>query len=273
MKVDSSAPIGVFDSGVGGLTVMRELLEVLPHEKIIYIGDTAHLPYGDKSSPEVCQYVRQIIDYFLTRQIKMLVVACNSSVAAADSLLQEVARFLPVISVVDPMVEYVATRYGGQEVGLIGTQLTVSSGIYQQKLAKMPNAIILKSLATPRLVPLIEGLTDDRESLQLVLQNYLQDPLFKGIKALILGCTHYSLIKDIVQKFVPDNVAVLDAAQITAETVAHRLAILNLLNLQDDSPTPEFLLSKITPRFCKVVQEFLGIGGSTVKVCPHKFEL
>lgn len=261
MKVAADAPIGVFDSGVGGLTVMRELLKKLPHEQIVYIGDTAHLPYGDKDSVAVCQYVRKIVAYFLSKNIKMLVVACNSATAAADKLLhKEIACYLPVINVIDPMIDYITTNYADQKLGLIGTKLTVSSEIYQQKLAKAPRGIILKALATPLLVPLIEEMTENKENLRSVLQNYLKNPVFKGIKALILGCTHYSLIKDLIKNCYPNSVAILDAAQITAEAAAKKLAVLNLLNSTADYPEHEFCLSKVSPHFDKIAAEFLGVS-------------
>src|SRR5688572_21990204 len=156
MNNHSTAPIGIFDSGIGGLTVAKAIKQLLPSENIVYFGDTAHLPYGDKSEAAIQAYSIKIADVLLKKGCKVIVIACNSASSAADELLKEyVNKEVHIINVIDPMVELVTSQYPAKRVGLIGTKRTVQSGVYARKIADASKSINLQSLATPLLVPMI----------------------------------------------------------------------------------------------------------------------
>ncbi len=211
-------PIGIFDSGIGGLTVAHAIKQRLPHERLIYFGDTAHLPYGDKSEAAVQAYSVKIADVLLQKGCKAIVIACNSASSAAYELLKEyVGSRALVVNVIDPMINFIRTHYQSGLVGLIGTRRTIESGVYQQKISELNHAIELRAMATPLLVPMIEeGFVENRISDEII-EAYLSDPDLSGIRAVILGCTHYPLIRNQVQAFYGQDVDVLDSSDITAE--------------------------------------------------------
>ena len=207
----ASDPIGIFDSGIGGLTVAKAVRNVLPDESIIYFGDTAHLPYGDKSTAAIQAYSIKICDIFLQRNCKVILIACNSASAAATDLVKEyVGKRAKVFNVIEPVVNYIRETYKQTTLGLIGTKQTVGSKVYETKIKDLENELILRSLATPLLVPMIEeGFLHGTIS-QDIINEYLKKPSLQKICALILGCTHYPLIKDQVGKFYNGKVAVID---------------------------------------------------------------
>src|SRR5688572_6317701 len=170
MALLSSQPIGVFDSGIGGLTVARAIRDLLPNENMIYFGDTAHLPYGDKSEAAIQAYSIKIADVLVNKGCKVLVIACNSASSAAYELLKEyVRKDIHIINVIDPMVELVLSRFGGKSVGLIGTKRTVQSGVYIRKIEEAQKNTSVHSLATPLLVPMIEeGFFNNRISDEII---------------------------------------------------------------------------------------------------------
>ena len=222
-------PIGIFDSGIGGLTVAQAITNVLPHEKLIYFGDTAHLPYGDKSTAAIQAYAVKICDLLLKQQCKVILIACNSASAAAYELVKEyVGSKAKVLNVIDPIVAYIGKTYPQQTIGLIGTKQTVNSNVYRKKVDELGLGIELKSHATPLLAAMIEeGFFNDNIS-ENVIHTYLSDPDLLGIEALILGCTHYPLIKKQIENYYKGAVDVLDASQIVAEHVKHYLQVNNL---------------------------------------------
>src|SRR6187399_1834733 len=204
MDVRSEKPIGIFDSGIGGLTVADAIRKLLPQESMVYFGDTAHLPYGDKSEAAIQAYSIKIADVLLKKGCKVIVIACNSASSAAYDLLKEyVPKDIEVISVIDPMANLVLANFENKRVGLIGTKRTIQSGIYTQKIEAGKKNIKLSSLATPLLVPMIEeGFVNNKIS-HNILETYLSDPSLQSIDALILGCTHYPLIKNEISQFYP----------------------------------------------------------------------
>lgn len=258
--MSANQAIGIFDSGIGGLTVAHAVAESLPHENIIYIGDTAHLPYGDKSATIIRHYVRAIADQLLARQCKLLLVACNSAtVAAYDDLAAYLDGRVVLLGVVDPVVDYLVQHHAQQKIGLIGTRQTVSSGVFTQKLtAKIPGMRI-GALATPLLVPVIEeGFYDHHDVVDAVIKAYLSDPILADIETLVLGCTHYPVIKARLRAYYQDQVELIDAALITAQAVMTRLAQLQLLNPQTTTGQREFYVSDLTPAFRQQAQGFFG---------------
>jgi glutamate racemase len=216
-------PIGVFDSGVGGLTVAAELRKLLPAENIFYIGDTARVPYGGKSAGTVERYSMEIAGLLLAEQAKMIVVACNTASALAVPRLQETLK-VPVVGVIEPGAQaaVAATRSG--KVGVIGTRATIYSGAYERAIHALDDGIEVVSEACPMLVPLIEeGWLDDAVTDQVV-RRYLEKITRSGIDTLVLGCTHYPLLKDAIRKFVGDEIQLVDSAQNCALAVEKLLA-------------------------------------------------
>lgn len=248
-------PIGIFDSGVGGLTVAHAIKQILPGENLIYFGDTAHLPYGDKSAESIMQYSRKITEFLLGYNAKVVLVACNSASASAfDTLKKEFAGRTILIDVIDPVVNYLGTR-SFDKIGVIGTKRTISSGTYEKKLnLKAPNTTVI-SMATPLLVPMIEeGFIFDDIS-NAIIRTYLSDQSLTGIQALILGCTHYPIIKNQISKIFNFSVEVVDSAKIVAATLRESLEKNNLLNISGNT-VDQFFISDYTPYFEKIARMF-----------------
>jgi glutamate racemase len=242
-------PIGIFDSGIGGLTVAHAIKKLLPMENMIYFGDTAHLPYGDKSEAAIQAYSIKIADILLQKGCKVIVIACNSASSAAYELLKEyVNRNTHIINVIDPMVDFVASRYAGKNIGLIGTKRTVQSNVYSRKIQELNKGITLHSLATPLLAPMIEeGFFNNQISHEIIAQ-YLGDAELNNIDALILACTHYPLIKKEIGQFYSDNMPILDSSEVVATALRDYLKQENLLS-EETNAVQHFLVSDYTESF------------------------
>lgn len=277
-------PIGIFDSGIGGLTVAHAVTRALPHESVVYFGDTAHLPYGDKSAAAIQAYSVKICDVLLQHRCKLILIACNSASAAAFDLAQEyVGSKAVVMNVIDPVVAYVGRHFAGQTVGLIGTRQTVSSRVYERKIKALRKKITLRSLATPLLAPMIEEGFFDNSISQSVIERYLSDAHLQGIQALILGCTHYPLIKSEMARFLGGSVQIIDSSEIVAAAVqqlfdSDNTPVIHLPGKQSPPPEPAggpaapgrivsfktpkpgrlFLVSDYTPSFEASTRLFFG---------------
>lgn len=247
--MDVTKPIGIFDSGIGGLTVAHAIRRVLPQENIIYFGDTAHLPYGDKSEAAIQAYSVKIADLLLKKGCKVIVIACNSASSAAYELLKEyVRKDAHILNVIDPMVDLVVSHYAGKSVGLIGTKRTVQSGIYAKKVEETNKNIILHSMATPLLAPMIEeGFFNNQISHEIIAQ-YLSEPELADIEALILACTHYPLIKKEINDFYNAKIPILDSSEVVARALHAHLKENSLLN-GNNAPFQHFYVSDYTPSF------------------------
>ena len=215
MKVDRDAPVGVFDSGVGGLTVAREIMRNLPSEKIVYFGDTARVPYGSKSKETVIRYSRQIIRFLQEQQVKAIVVACNTASAfALDTVRDEFD--IPIIGVIESGAKVAAARTRNKRVGIIGTVGTVGSGIHAQYLKKLDPEITVFGKACPLFVPLVEeGWLHDPVTVE-VASRYLKELQDKDVDTLILGCTHYPLIRSTIRQVMGEEVCLVNPAYETA---------------------------------------------------------
>ena len=248
-------PIGIFDSGVGGLTVAHAIKQILPGESLIYFGDTAHLPYGDKSAESIKYYSRKITEFLLANNSKVVLVACNSASASAfDALKKEFRDKTILIDVIDPVVDYMSSRTF-KKIGVIGTKRTISSGTYENKLKKKASAMNVISMATPLLVPMIEeGFIFDDIS-NAILRAYLSDSSLAGIEALILGCTHYPIIKNQISKIFNFNIEVVDSAKIVAVTLRESLEKNHLIN-DTGKVKDQFFVSDYTPYFEKIARMF-----------------
>lgn len=251
-------PIGIFDSGIGGLTVAHAIRQLLPYERLIYFGDTAHLPYGDKSEAAIQAYSIRIADFLLQQGCKVLVIACHSASSAAYDLLKEYVRTdARIINVIDPMVEWVSARYSHQRVGLIGTKRTVQSGIYKRKLLELNPTVSLHSLATPLLAPMIEeGFHHNKISHDLI-EEYLSRPDLADVAALILACTHYPLIKKEIAAFYQGRAAVLDSSELVARAVNGYLQEKQIAHAPEE-PVHRFYVSDYTEGFELATRLFFG---------------
>jgi glutamate racemase len=249
VSITPSSPIGIFDSGIGGLTVAYAIKNLLPHESMVYFGDTAHLPYGDKSEAAIQAYSVKIADVLLQKGCKVIVIACNSASSAAYELLKEYVRTVHIINVIEPMVSLVTEQCAGKPIGLIGTKRTVQSGVYTKKIAAANKGITLHSLATPLLVPMIEeGFFNNQISHEIIAQ-YLTDPTLDAIEALILACTHYPLIKNEINEYYKNRVPVLDSSEVVALALQEYLNKAGLLNPNHDKPHHQFMVSDYTTSF------------------------
>ncbi|MFY0625893.1 MAG: glutamate racemase [Reichenbachiella sp.] len=256
--MEKNAPIGIFDSGTGGLTVAQAVKKLLPKEDMIYFGDTAHLPYGDKSATTIQSYSIKITNTLLDRGCKVILIACNSASAAAYELVKEyVGSRALVVNVIDPVIDHLAKNYTKKRVGLIGTLQTVGSRVFDQKIKLKKLDVELSSLATPLLVPMIEeGFIHDSIS-QEIIAKYLSDDRLYGVKALILGCTHYPIIKSDLKEFYKGSVELIDSANIVANSLKQQLSNLKLLT-DVNNGHDQFLISDYTPAFEKAASLFFN---------------
>lgn len=213
--------IGIFDSGIGGLTVANAIRKQLPEVPMMYFGDSAHLPYGDKSPELIRHYAARIAHYLVDQGCLIVVIACNTASAQAFQTVKDVAGpHIPVVNVIDPVAAEVAVRYKGEKVGVIGTKGTIRSKVYAKRIQKLSPDIRVASLATPLLAPMIEEGFFKNDISQAVIHTYLAKPALKGISALILGCTHYPLIRKQVQAYYGNQVEVIDSTDTVVEEVA-----------------------------------------------------
>lgn len=251
-------PIGIFDSGVGGLTVAREIKKLLPNENLIYFGDTKHLPYGEKSREAIVGYSTQIASFLLEKNCKAIVIACNSATAnALREVLDEVDNRVPVIDVINPVAEKVAYEIHNN-VGVIATKATVNSGLYRKSIRKHNRFIKVDELATPLLVPAIEEGFKNHPITHSIVYNYLSNKKLKNIETLILGCTHYPLLIDEIRQYYGNRVRVIDSPGIVANQLKMILEQNQLLNSKNPNPDYHFYLSDLTKNFEKISKKFFG---------------
>lgn len=248
--------IGIFDSGVGGLTVVQRLLEVLPHEQLIYLGDTARYPYGSKSAETVTRYSVENAEFLLDKGVKLIVVACNTASAVALDVLR--ARLaVPIVGVIVPGAEAAArcTRVG--RVGVIGTEATIASGAYTRALRAVRPELEIYSRPCPLFVPLAEEGLVDTEITRAAVSLYLTSLRRSGIDTLILGCTHYPLLRRAIGAFLGERVVLVDSAEETARVVKATLASAGLARRRGRGGA-SFFVTDVPDRFVKVGERFLG---------------
>ena len=252
-----SAPVGVFDSGIGGLTVVRSLMQHLPNERLIYFGDTARVPYGPKSPGTVRRYARQIADWLIEQGVKAIVVACNTATAhALDSLVATVN--VPVIGVVQPGARAAVSQSRSRIIGVIGTAGTIASGAYERAIHSLAPDAIVHALACPLFVPLVEEGWTDHAVTRLVAHEYLA-PLGKySVDSLVLGCTHYPLIADVIRDEVGTDVTLIDSAEETARETGRVLQAMQLAASHLAPGPHRFVASDAPDRFLALGRRFLG---------------
>ncbi|MDO4615996.1 MAG: glutamate racemase [Lachnospiraceae bacterium] len=251
MTIDRNAPIGVFDSGVGGLTVAREIMRNLPNEKIVYFGDTARVPYGSKSRNTVLRYSRQIVRFLKTQNVKAIVIACNTASALAlDTIEQELD--LPIIGVVKPGASMAVKATRNNRIGVIATQSTIMSNLYPTLIQERHPEITVFGKACPLFVPLVEeGWTRDPVT-EEIAGRYLKELMDKDIDTLILGCTHYPLLRHLLQGVVGEHVTLVNPAYETAQALKRLLRELDLENIENSElqlPEHQFYASDAVEKF------------------------
>lgn len=253
-----SNPIGLFDSGVGGLTVAHAIHTVLPNEQMIYYGDTAHLPYGDKSKDTIVRYSIAVTEFLLKKRCKVILIACNTASSNAyEEVREHVGNRAIVLNVIDPVVDYVVSSEDIKSVGVIGTKATINSGTYEKQLLKEKSKMQVSSLATPLFVPMIEeGFVFDDIS-NAIIRSYLSRKELQGIDSLILGCTHYPIIRNQISRFYNFEVNVLDSARIVAEQLQNFLSMEHLLCDKRTEPD-RFYVSDHTPYFEVIARMFFN---------------
>ncbi len=256
MNLKKNQPIGIFDSGLGGLTVAKAISIALPNEQLIYFGDTAHLPYGDKSKETIIQYSTGIADFLIRQQCKVIVIACNSASANAFAEVVKLTRQRAyVLNVIDPTVDYiVGTEY--RKIGVIGTKSTIDSNTYVEKINAKKKGVIVSSMSTPLFVPMIEeGFIFDDIS-NAIIRNYLSRHEISEIDSLILGCTHYPIIKNQINKFYNFDIDIVDSGKIVANSLQTLLAESELLNNVKKHSGNKFYVSDQTRYFKQIARMF-----------------
>ncbi len=248
-------PIGIFDSGIGGLTVAKEIIKILPNESIIYLGDTARVPYGTRSKEVITQFAKELVNFLLEKKVKVLVVACNTISAVALSKIEEISP-VPVVSVVAPAVRKAISVTKNKKIGVIGTSGTIQSRAYETEIKKLDPDIEVISTGCPLFVPLAEeGLNG--EATKLIAEDYLDHIIAAGVDTLVLGCTHYPLLLETISKTVGSGVVLVDSAQPTAVELKEVLEKMNLLS-NNSSPTHEFFVTDAPERVFAVAGRFFG---------------
>lgn len=251
----NASPIGVFDSGIGGLTVAKEIIKQIPHESIIYIGDTARVPYGTRSKEVITQFAKELINFLLKRHVKALVVACNTISALALDKIERISP-VPVLGVVKPAARKAVEVTKNKKVGVIGTQGTIESKAYEVEIKKIDPEIEIIACGCPLFVPLAEEGLNKHQATKLVAKDYLDEVKVQGVDTLILGCTHYPLLLEAIAETMGPDVVLVDSAEPTAKQLKRLLEEKDLLS--NTNPIYEFYVTDAPERVKKVAGEFFG---------------
>jgi len=248
-------PIGIFDSGIGGLTIAHALKKKLPNENIIYFGDTEHLPYGEKSEIAIQNFSKRIAQFLIEKKCKALVIACNSASSVAFQSVKQIAKNIPIFNAINPVVTKVAEQCSEFNIGVIGTKATIQSNIYEREIKAICPIAKVSSLVTPLLAPMIEEGFVNEDISRTVITNYLSNEKLADIDHLILACTHYPLIHQEIKDYYKGKVTIIDSANIVAKYIAKQLKGGNLLN-HNTKTEHHFYVSNYTKSFEKSAKFF-----------------
>ena len=257
-------PVGVFDSGVGGVTVVKAIQEELPREHLIYFGDTARFPYGPRPLDEVKKYVFEICEYLIGQDVKLIVIACNTGTAAGLKDAQKNFN-VPILGVIEPGARGAVLATKNRRIGVIGTKGTIESHAYDEAIHALDAGVEVKSGACPRFVDFAEGRGGQDGDILEVAQEYLYPLLDAGIDTLILGCTHYPMLRDVIQQTVGSSVTLISSADETALEVKETLVRRGLLNDGKNHPHDKFIVTGDRTSFLTLSQSFLGRDISKVE--------
>ncbi len=260
----NSKPIGVFDSGIGGLTVVRTLRQQLPHENIVYFGDTARVPYGPKSSQVVREYAAQDTDFLISQNVKMIVIACNTVSSVALDVVQKRAK-LPVVGVIQPGAENALQATKNKRIGVIGTLTTILSNTYTNTIRQLDSSIEVFSKSCPLFVPLAEEGFIEHPATELIAKEYLFELKIQKIDTLVLGCTHYPILKNVIKKVMDEKVQLIDSGESAAAQVANILDLQGLRNPSTLKANIQYFVSDIPHKFVEIGERFLGQKMGVVK--------
>ncbi len=263
----NSSPIGIFDSGIGGLTVARAVFEQLPSESTVYFGDTARVPYGPKSPETVRRYSLEILHWLLAQRVKAVVIACNTSTAHALESLQAESP-VPVIGVIEPGARAAALHADGKPIGVIGTAGTIASNAYAKAIHRIRGDARVEQKACPLFVPLVEEGWFDHRAAALVAEEYLAPLTAAGVGSLVLGCTHYPLLRPLLQRVMGEDVRLIDSGEETAKVVARVLQERGLAAPAGAGATHRFVVSDDEARFRQVGARFIGDRLGRAEVVP-----
>jgi glutamate racemase len=252
-----SNPIGVFDSGIGGLTVVKQIKSFLPNENIVYFGDTARVPYGSKSNATVIEYALQDAQFLLKKNVKLIVVACNTVSSVALQVLRDKIN-LPIIGMITPGAKMALKETANNKIGVIGTYATVNNKAYSKEIKKFDKKSKVFEKACPLFVPFAEEGWLNTEATKLVAKEYLKELKEKEIESLILGCTHYPLLHDVIQEAIGDKVKLIDSGIAASFEVREHLQARNLLNDSAAKGEDLYFVSDLPEKFRTVAELFLG---------------
>ncbi len=268
MNLDKNKPIGVFDSGIGGLTVVKRFLSSLPNENIIYFGDTARVPYGSKSNSTVIEYSIQDAKFLMSKNVKAIVVACNTASSVAIEELRKTFD-VPVIGMIGAGSKSAIHFTKNKRVGVIGTRATISNNAYSKRIKFLDPSIEVFEKACPLFVPLAEEGWINHDATYKIAQEYLKELREKEIDTLVLGCTHYPILSEVIQKVIGVNVKLIDSGIASAEVVKVELVKNDLLTENKSNGQSEFYVSDIPTKFKEIAELFLGKPVNDI----HKVEL
>jgi glutamate racemase len=257
-NISPDSPIGIFDSGIGGLTVVKAVQACLPSERIIYFGDTARVPYGPKSRVTIRRYAREDTEILMKHQPKMIIVACNTVSALALDVVEETAGDIPVIGVLKAGAELAARRTGTGKIGVIGTQATIGSNAYACAIQDQNEELEVISKACPLFVPLAEEGFIDHPATRLVAEEYLAEILGRNIDTLVLGCTHYPILRGMIERIVGPGITIIDSAEAVAGRARDLLREQGLLNCGSSKAVPHLLVSDLPQKFRELYRLFMG---------------
>ena len=259
-----SNPIGIFDSGIGGLTVVKSLDSTLASESIIYFGDTARVPYGSKSNETVIEYSIQDAKFLLSKNVKLIVVACNTASSVALDALRE--NFdIPIIGMIEPGAKSAINETKNGKIGVIGTTATITNQAYSNLLLKLDNKLKVYEKACPLFVPLAEEGWTEHKATRLIAEEYLNELRAKKIDTLVLGCTHYPILKEVIQEVIGEGVKLIDSGSAAAVEVEHHLIGRGLKNSSNLLGAHEYYVSDVPNKFKEIAERFLGKEVTHVK--------
>ena len=254
---DKQKPIGVFDSGIGGLTVVKRLASTLPNENIIYFGDTARVPYGSKSNSTVIEYSIQNTKFLLQKNIKALVVACNTASSIAIPDLKKMFD-IPIIGMIEPGSRMALSKTHNKKIGVIGTRATISNLAYSKEIKKMNDKTVVFEKPCPLFVPLAEEGWIKHKATYEIAEEYLKELRENKIDTLVLGCTHYPILSEVIQEVVGKKVTLIDSGVASSELIKAELEKFNLLSDSGTTGSQEYYVSDIPAKFKEVAELFLG---------------
>ena len=251
------APIGIFDSGIGGLTVAKRIMSILANENIIYFGDTARVPYGSKSNATVIEYAIQDTHFLIKKNVKLIIVACNTVSSVALNRLREIFE-IPIIGMIDPGAKLALENTKNGKIGVIGTNATINNKAYSEKLKQLNSKIQVFEKACPLFVPIAEEGWLNHPATKLIAKEYLQDFIDNGVDTLVLGCTHYPLLADTIQEIVGEKVTLIDSGFAASLQVENHLKGRGIRNDSVQLGQKEFYVSDLPDKFKSVAERFLG---------------